>query len=160
MSGDEVSCQMTVARSGPSWASVIVDAPMHPEGSNENATVDLQRIGQDGATVLASIQAAGRSVRALYAQSRAQVDRLRALVAQVGERLKAAEMRVEEAEARERATRLWADATVEAAEERVRVAEERARVAEMWLARISDAARAEFPHVCADAFPTNGRAAA
>lgn len=160
MSWDEKSCVATATPSGSSWTSVIIDAPMHPEGSNENATLDLQQLNQDGAAVLASIQAAGWSLRELHAQSRAQVDRLRDLVAQVGERLKAAEARAEEAQAKEQATRHWAAATVEAAEERVRVAEERARVAEMWLARIFDAVRAEFPYAHDEALPTTDRAAA
>lgn len=144
----------------PSWGSVIVGAPMHPEGSNENAAFDLQRIEQDGAAILAAIQEAGRSVQELQAKSRALTDRLRELVTQVREQLATAEKRVEEAEAREQEIRLWAEAGIAAAEDRVRAAEERAQAAEMWLARISDAVRTEFLCGREEALPSDDRTAA
>ena len=126
---------------GAGWTSVIVDAHAQPEGSNENAVGDVRQDMPDGAALLASIQAAGRSWQEFQAQSRAQADRLRELVAEVREHVKAADARAAEAEARARA------------------AEERARVAETWLAQISEAVQAAFP-ACTEPEPAGEQEAA
>lgn len=142
------------------WASVIVKQPLDPKGSNENAA--SSGTGQDhwdAEALLAAIRSAGRYVRAVDAQTQAQAERLRELIAPVREHLRAAIARAEEAEAREQQTRLWAQAAIAAAEERARVATERADVAEAWLARIAEAIRAEFPDL-ARPEPVEGQEAA
>lgn len=151
--------KMTAPCSGSAYGSVIVEPPAHPEGSNENNLVRRERNSIDGAALLASIQAAGRSWQEFQAQSRAQAVRLRELVAEVREHIRAVEARAKEAEARERETRLWADATVAAAEARAQAAEECARDAEKWLAQISEAVHAAFP-ACIEPEPIGEQEAA
>jgi hypothetical protein len=134
-------------RPASGWRSVIVDAPTHPQGSNDNTISPSSQGTWDRAELLAAIQAAGRYVRELEFHMRTQTQRLQELVAEVREHLRAAEERAQQAEAREQQTRAWAEATVEAAAERARAAEARAQGAEAWLARVAETIQAEFPNL-------------
>ncbi|GJD82362.1 hypothetical protein [Methylobacterium haplocladii] len=145
MSDVDRAREMRAPHSGSAWASVIVDPPSHPDVSNENTLDFTQLSGFDGEALLASIQAVGRHVRDLDVQTQAQRERIRELIAQVREHLRAAIERAEQAEARERDMQLQANAAVEAAEGRARVAEKLAQTAEAWLARIAETLRAELP---------------
>jgi hypothetical protein len=63
MSEDALLNRSTETRPASGWASVIVDAPTQPQGSNDNTIRPPGQEAWDGAELLASIQAAGRYVR-------------------------------------------------------------------------------------------------
>ena len=152
MNEHELRCRSAATGSGSGWASVIVNAPVHSQGSNENTVTPSRPGAWDGAELLASIQAAGRYVRELELHMQTQTQRLQDLVGKVREHLRAAEERAQQAEAREQQTRAWAEAAIEAASDCVRAAEARAHQAEAWLGRIAETIQAEFPvlHKSAD----------
>jgi hypothetical protein len=152
MNEHELRCRSAATGLGSGWASVIVDPPVRPQGSNENIVGPPSPGPWDGAELLASIHAAGNYVRELEQHTQTHAQRLQNLVGKVREHLRAAEERAQQAEAREQQTRAWAEAAVEAASDRVRAAEARAQEVEAWLGRIAKAIQAEFPvlHESAD----------
>lgn len=158
MSAVETECQSGEGRQG--WASVIVDPPSHPVGSNENtASLGVVQASVNIEALLTAIRSAGHRVREADLQVQARTDQLRELIAWAGEHLRAAVARAEQAEAREQETRRWAQAAVEEAEERVRAAEQRAQTAEAWLVHVADVIEAEFPD-CSGSQPVGDQQAA
>ncbi len=79
MSAVGAACGTVEERQG--WASVIVEPPSDPEGSNENAACGSAGLHHvDPEALLAAIRSAGRHVREVDAQAEARAERLRELV--------------------------------------------------------------------------------